>query len=939
MGEEGVDQKREKVVAFFKSIASGGKDEAAHHAQQGRQADDGAQANIQELVQFFHAYKKYAWVIGLIILLILGWQLRTANLENTAAGINGLVDITTGKHVSVDLDSHVFFRLAKYIVENGTLFAHDPLRYYPVEYDPYPIAPMAYVIAYLYRAWALFDHSLTIEYADIMYPVLSFLISLVFFVLLVRRLFNFRIGLLAGLLLTVLPVYLFRTMAGSSDHDAMGLMMMFVAFYFAVRAWQQQRLLPAAGWGVLAGLATAVLGMTWPGGAFPVYVIISLVTISDIMLNKFDTKDFFVYWAWFLPVFLILFNAYGGAFLSTGFLIDSAIGLLLLFAGGASLISILLLKSNLFGMRSKADALIPRGVLVIGMLLVLGIVFVSLVRGPWVISEQFSYIKSNLLNPFANSRWQITVAEQHQPYVVDWRSQMGGNWLFIMLFLTGAVLLFYELVKPLKKRVLVLTGIFALFLLAFIFSRHSEGHPFLNGTSGTAIFLYIGSLVLFLAVIIGGYIYSFYKDKDTYQRIHLLDRRYLFVFLWFFLMVVGARGAIRLLVPFSPVAAVLAAYGIAVIISYGWNIRKKIADKVYRSLVYAALFVFILLIAAPFTLPMRGEKGLVFDLYDETKGQARWVGPAYNQQWQLAGQWIRENTPADSVFAHWWDYGYWVQSGGERATITDGGNEIGPWNYLMGRMVLTGQNQTEALQFLKAHDASHLLIIADEIGKYTAYSSIGSDTQYDRYSWMTLFHLDQTQTQETRDETILFFRGGQPIDEDFIFAGVTFRKQASAVGAVLLPIQQNGEGQVTFSQPTAIVVAYNQQYRVPVNCIFFQDQVVQFEGGWPGCLRIVPSLSGEQQNPLGAAYLISARAMRTLWVNLFMLNQKNPDYDTSAFEPAYDDSRSWPLAVINGRAIGPLRIWKVNYGNFTISDDLRALYISREYVNPDAIII
>jgi len=34
---------------------------------------------------------------------------------------------------------------------------------------------------------------------------------------------------------------------------------------------------------------------------------------------------------------------------------------------------------------------------------------------------------------------------------------------------------------------------------------------------------------------------------------------------------------------------------------------------------------------------------------------------------------IKDNTNEDGIFAHWWDYGYWVQTLGKRATIADGG--------------------------------------------------------------------------------------------------------------------------------------------------------------------------------------------------------------------------------------------------------------------------
>jgi dolichyl-diphosphooligosaccharide--protein glycosyltransferase len=34
-------------------------------------------------------------------------------------------------------------------------------------------------------------------------------------------------------------------------------------------------------------------------------------------------------------------------------------------------------------------------------------------------------------------------------------------------------------------------------------------------------------------------------------------------------------------------------------------------------------------------------------------------------------EWIKNNTPNDAVIASWWDYGYWISTLGERATISD----------------------------------------------------------------------------------------------------------------------------------------------------------------------------------------------------------------------------------------------------------------------------
>ena len=39
--------------------------------------------------------------------------------------------------------------------------------------------------------------------------------------------------------------------------------------------------------------------------------------------------------------------------------------------------------------------------------------------------------------------------------------------------------------------------------------------------------------------------------------------------------------------------------------------------------------------------------------------------------WNDSLEWIKTNTPKDSVIASWWDYGYWIQTMSERATIAD----------------------------------------------------------------------------------------------------------------------------------------------------------------------------------------------------------------------------------------------------------------------------
>ena len=42
-----------------------------------------------------------------------------------------------------------------------------------------------------------------------------------------------------------------------------------------------------------------------------------------------------------------------------------------------------------------------------------------------------------------------------------------------------------------------------------------------------------------------------------------------------------------------------------------------------------------------------------------------------NSDWIDATQWLREHTPSDSIIFSWWDWGYYIQTLGERTTLAD----------------------------------------------------------------------------------------------------------------------------------------------------------------------------------------------------------------------------------------------------------------------------
>ena len=146
------------------------------------------------------------------------------------------------------------------------------------------------------------------------------------------------------------------------------------------------------------------------------------------------------------------------------------------------------------------------------------------------------------------------------------------------------------------------------------------------------------------------------------------------------------------------------------------------------------------------------------------------------------------------------------------------------------------------------------------------------------------------------------------LDEDLIWEGKVYPKQSAGIGAFLVPVVINEEGG-SIAQPNAVVVYGNQQVQVPVKCIYVEGKEINFPGeGLGGCLKIIPRINGNQQEPLGALIYVSSKIKGTLFSDLFMF-----DKESEYFKLAYTDEDSSPMAIYQGRLIGPLKIWEITY--------------------------
>jgi len=841
----------------------------------------------ERLLKFIKIKKNYLAYIILAIIIAIGSYIRTRNLP-----------LLQGKF-PIALDPFLFLRYVKTIATNGSLMALDTMRYAPLGYDTSgENILVAYIIVYIYKVIHFFNSSITIIEVDIIYPVIAFAIAMIFFFLLIKRLFDTKTSLIASAFLAVLPTFLYRTMSGFSEKEPIGILFMFLAFYLYVRGWQSKKNSSRILFGSLSGISTGLMGLVW-GGVQYTLVIIPVFVLIEYFVDKFENKDYYVYTSWVIFLILILTNL-TGRYTLKGILASTSTSFTIL---ALFVLTINYLIINKYpNLKKNIEKRIPFSLFTLLISGFLGAIGLSIIFGPSFLISNFYDLFDRLLNPIGTSRFISTVAEAHQPYFLTWLSQFHK---YFYMFIAGSIILFYNTIKPIKKYKIQLTILYTLFIISFIYSRYSPESTF-NGTNFISKLFYIGSLLLFMGILITIYLYSFYKEKSILEEIKKLDPKYTFVFIWFLASVVAARGAIRLFFILSPITAVLTGYLI-----------KNVYDFIFRTknkwLIISGWMLIILIILAPSNIFSLDTHGSLLSFTKESTQQATYTGPSFNTQWQTAMEWVQKNTPEDAIFAHWWDYGYWVQTGGNRTTITDGGNAIGYWNHLMGRLVLTGKNSTQALEFLKTHEATHLLIIADEIGKYPAYASIGSDQSFDRYSSIPLTTANPQDIQETRDGMVYLFRTGVALDEDLIYNDKLYPRDQAAVAGIILPVKIIEDQQYSLGQPTAIIIYNNQRTDIPMQCLFTNNQELIFENyGIESCLMLIPYIDGDgQANLIRSGLYISPKVKNTLFTQMFLFEK-----EWNGFKLVYNDAKSSNNQLIfyapQGRIVGPLKIWEIN---------------------------
>ena len=761
-------------------------------------------------------------IFAIVLLAIILFSSSFIRVQN----INLLKDSTTGKYIPLALDPFYFLRLAETIIEEGSLPEYDSMRY-PSLRVGFSNEILPIILVGLYKMIRPFNNEITIGLVDIISPVIFFVLGLIVFFFLIYSLTKSKTNALISTgFLSIIPLYLYRTLTGFADHESIGMFAFFLTLlifsltlqFLEKSSKKQENLNPKKQnkkqifknitYGLILGIASAFTIASWGGIAKFVFIIIPLSFFiiwimksknfkenqnlqEDTNSKKTFSNYLWTYLSWSL--FCILFAIFFGynfssiiniIFLNTTSILNPFVFLFLL-VDFTFMFRINKILDKLKNKKIKKSGILLSLIIT----LILSLIILGIFKG-----NSLSFlleIINKLLHPFGIERTGLTVAENAQPYLMDWVNQITKG--FFWLFYIGLACIGINFSKNIdnKKNKILFCLSWIILISGILFSRISAG-SILNGENFLSKLVYFGSIILFIIFLI----YAFLKAKIK------LNENLILIISWTLVILIAARGAVRLFFVIMPLVCFIIGYAAISFKNY-YKKSKKSKDELVKMILGLALIFLIILLMITANI-----------FITSTTYQAKNTGLSANSQWQNAMAWVRNNTNIKDIFIHWWDYGYWVQYLGERPTVTDGGHANGYWDHLIGRYLLTTPKPETALSLMKSHNVSYLLIDPTDIGKYPAYSSIGNgkDNQ-DRYSWIITMISDPKLTLETQNETIRVYQGGSLVDQDIIYSinntEIFLPEKKSAIIGIILKTDLN-ENSMKIKQPEGVFL-YNEE--------------------------------------------------------------------------------------------------------------------------------
>lgn len=548
-----------------------------------------------------------------------------------------------------EFDPFFNYRATQYLLDNGLnayVHWHDDMSWYPTGRDVFSTAqvPLHVTDAILYK---IFGGGTSLYDFTIIFPVVFGSMTAIVIFALVRVLGGTSAGLFASLFFAISPPIIVRGTIGWFKSEPLGLFYGLLGVYLFLSGLKSENKKIAISKLVGGGFFLAIGFASWGGIEF-FLLPLGLFFVALPFIRK-DHK--FLIWA--VPLFVaVTMIISGGLFARPGpSFVFGVRGLAMI--GPAILLVVIILVQKY----SKEQYRLRNSLLVMAALLVIGGVILA---ASGTHSVSFRYL--NAVNPFLTSEDPLvdSVAEHATPTLAQ-----NFSYFSILMLFAGL-------------------GIWLVF-------RNKNGDP------SASRFSIRNEMIVFALIIgmVGAYAGS------TFSRLELLTATSVIV-----LSSIGLAALVRDILKRETKQAQI------VEPSKKGSSRKdaptkKTIDLLGRIPKIAFVAVIVALLLVPALYPVNANWISI------TKSPPTILNGGSNfaistSDWPDALNWIKNNTPKDSVVASWWDYGYWVQTLGERKTLADNATIDTSVIANIARMLLSSPD--EGWKMLNKAGANYVLV-------------------------------------------------------------------------------------------------------------------------------------------------------------------------------------------------------------------------------------
>ncbi len=592
-------------------------------------------------------------------------------------------------------DAYLFYKHAQTIAEQGYLPARDMDRWLPLGRDNGQFLSLyAYAIAYTHKIFPW------VSVYDIQHysPAVCFTLAIGVLFLFFAQCYGVMFASIMGVILATLPGSISRSAAGYGDRDAWCYLIgvLVVTSYL----WKEQMDPGRRRWiaTALAGFTCFLGGMSWEG--FGVFVLM-IVALELYKFCTMDTeqhlKEYLLWLVMFVPWLYLISPAY-----HSGYGFSTHVAALMLFPP----LTVYALRSIRYGLLHYYPLLRTHGKKLAWGLTCLGI----LTGAAYILVQAGTFAETAY--PFDESRLIKDVGELGDPHFRFWQRRHGA------IFVLGSLGLIVAPLHLWKWNGLPAALSLTLFT-ATTFFREPLSDVIGENLCDT---LFIVSFVL--TVLTLGFITlrSVGTPKNVLVPLAMIA--------WFIIWVSLSRGAKRS----DLFIGIPLAYGTAWLLYLSpthliqWLKDTKIVYPHLQEKRATTLFAILVLIPILFWTPVGGHA--TRSIYYAARLKKPTPGEGSETK---ALQWMKDTLPENSVIAASWGAGNRINVLGGVKTIIDPDHYLPHWIHLYYRHVFCAQSEQEALEFLKTHGATHLMLREHGIlSKAGSYSFIGSDAESDR---------------------------------------------------------------------------------------------------------------------------------------------------------------------------------------------------------------